>query len=50
MTQLSVLFLGTGGSWPTQKRNVTSIAIRRGSEVILFDCGEGTQRQFQKSR
>ena len=50
MTQLSILFLGTSGSWPTIKRNVTSIAIKRGSEVILFDCGEGTQRQFQKSK
>jgi len=50
MTQLSIIFLGTSGSWPTVKRNVTSIAIKRGSEVILFDCGEGTQRQFQKSR
>ena len=50
MTQLSIIFLGTSGSWPTIKRNVTSIAIKRGSEVILFDCGEGTQRQFQKSK
>jgi len=50
MTQLNIFFLGTGGSWPTVKRNVTSIAIKRGSEVILFDCGEGTQRQFQKSK
>jgi len=50
MTQLDIIFLGTGGSWPTIKRNVTSIAIKRGSEVILFDCGEGTQRQFQKSK
>jgi len=49
MTQLSVIFLGTGGSWPTVKRNVSSLAIKRGSEIILFDCGEGTQRQFQKS-
>jgi len=49
MTQLSIIFLGTGGSWPTVKRNVSSVAIKRGSEVILFDCGEGTQRQFQKS-
>jgi ribonuclease Z len=48
--QLSVIFLGTSGSWPTINRNVTSIAIKRGSEVILFDCGEGTQRQFQKSK
>jgi len=50
MTQLKIIFLGTGGSWPTVKRNVTSIAIKRGSEIILFDCGEGTQRQFQKSK
>jgi len=50
MTQLSIIFLGTGGSWPTVKRNVTSVAIKRGGEVILFDCGEGTQRQLQKSK
>ena len=50
MTQLSIIFLGTGGSWPTVKRNVASIAVKRAAEVILFDCGEGTQRQFQKSK
>ena len=50
MTQLNIIFLGTGGSWPTIKRNVTSIAVKRNSEIILFDCGEGTQRQFQKSK
>lgn len=50
MTQLTITFLGTSGSWPTAKRNVTAIAIKRESEVILFDCGEGTQRQFQKSK
>ncbi|MEF8879826.1 MAG: ribonuclease Z [Candidatus Thermoplasmatota archaeon] len=49
MTQLSIIFLGTGGSWPTVQRNVTSVAIRRNSDITLFDCGEGTQRQFQKS-
>jgi len=50
MTQLNIIFLGTGGSWPTVKRNVSSIAIKRDGEIILFDCGEGTQRQFQKSK
>jgi ribonuclease Z len=49
MTQLRIIFLGTGGSWPTVKRNVSSLAIKRGSEILLFDCGEGTQRQFQLS-
>jgi len=50
MTQLSIIFLGTGGSWPTVKRNVSSLAVKRAGEIILFDCGEGTQRQFQKSK
>ena len=50
MTQLSIIFLGTGGSWPSVKRNVSSVAIKRAREIILFDCGEGTQRQFQKSK
>jgi ribonuclease Z len=49
MTQLSIIFLGTGGSWPTVNRNVTAIGVKRGGEVLLFDCGEGTQRQIQRS-
>ena len=49
MTQLKIIFLGTGGSWPTVKRNVSSIALKRSGEINLFDCGEGTQRQFQRS-
>ena len=36
MTQLSIIFLGTGGSWPTLKRNVLSIAIKR-AETFLDD-------------
>ncbi|MCD6572290.1 MAG: ribonuclease Z [Thermoplasmata archaeon] len=48
--QLEIIFLGTGGSWPTVKRNVSAIAIKRGGEILLFDCGEGTQRQIQKSK
>ena len=43
---MKVVFLGTGGSWPTKFRNVMSIALQFGSETILFDCGEGTQRQM----
>lgn len=48
--QLYIHFLGTGGSWPTVQRNVSAVAIKRGGEIILFDCGEGTQRQFQRSK
>src|SRR3989304_529596 len=46
---MQIVFLGTSGSWPTPKRNVSAIAIKRGPEVLLFDCGEGTQRQFMLS-
>ena len=49
MSQMEIHFLGTGGSWPTPERNVTAIAIKLGAEVILLDCGEGTQRQFMSS-
>ncbi len=44
-----MIFLGTGGSLPSPKRNVTAVAVQVGSEVVLFDCGEGTQRQFMFS-
>jgi ribonuclease Z len=45
---LSVRFLGTSASRPTVERNVTSIAVIREGETLLFDCGEGTQRQMMR--
>lgn len=46
---LSIFFAGTGGSVPTARRGLPAILIRRGGEKLLFDCGEGTQRQLLKS-
>lgn len=46
---LSVVFLGTGGSVPSARRSTASVLIARGGDRILFDCGEGTQRQLQRS-
>src|SRR6059036_4384336 len=43
---IDVIFLGTGGSLPTKERGLPSVALRRDGEIILFDCGEGTQRQM----
>jgi ribonuclease Z len=43
---IEVIFLGTGGSLPTRERGLPSVALRRDGELILFDCGEGTQRQM----
>lgn len=45
---LSVTFLGTGAACPTIDRNVASLAIQREGETLIFDCGEGTQRQMMR--
>jgi len=44
---MEVLFLGTSGMHPTKERNLFSILVSHGSENILVDCGEGTQRQMR---
>jgi ribonuclease Z len=45
---LSVTFLGTGAACPTVDRNVTGLAVQREGELLLFDCGEGSQRQMMR--
>ena len=47
---ISVTFLGTGGSVPSKHRALPSVLVRRGPELLLFDCGEGTQRQFLQAK
>jgi ribonuclease Z len=47
---LHVHFLGTAGALPTPQRNPACIMIRRGSDTILFDCGEGAQQQMMRAR
>ena len=49
MSQLTITFLGTSGSMPTKERGSSSLVIRLGRELIMFDCGEGTQRQMVKA-
>jgi ribonuclease Z len=46
---LDIVFLGTSGSVPTARRGLAGTLVRRGGERILFDCGEGTQRQLLRS-
>ena len=45
---LRVTFLGTGGAVPTTQRNTSSVLCRREGDRLLFDCGEGTQRQMMR--
>lgn len=47
---LTVTFLGTAGSLPTPERNPSAVLINREGELILFDCGEGTQRQMMRAK
>ena len=46
---LDVLFVGTAGSAPSVRRGLPATLVRRGGERLLFDCGEGTQRQLIRS-
>jgi len=46
---MKIVFLGTGGTYPSKQRNVTSVAVQMPGEVVMFDCGEGTQRQLMQS-
>lgn len=49
MSQLKITFLGTSGSMPTPQRGSSSVVMRRGRKLIMFDCGEGTQRQMTRA-
>lgn len=49
MVNLTITFLGTSSAVPTPERGLSSIAITRGSELLLFDAGEGMQRNFIKA-
>jgi ribonuclease Z len=46
---LDLVFLGTSASVPTANRNLSALLVRRGGDRLLFDCGEGTQRQLLRS-
>jgi ribonuclease Z len=46
---LSVFLAGTAGSVPSARRGLPAVLVRRGGDRLLFDCGEGTQRQLLRS-
>ncbi len=48
LSVLRLTFLGTSSSRPTVRRGVASLAVKRGGDLYLFDCGEGTQRQMMR--
>jgi ribonuclease Z len=46
---LSLAFLGTGASVPTARRATACQLLMRGGDRLMFDCGEGSQRQMHRS-
>jgi ribonuclease Z len=49
MVDMQLVFLGTSSAVPTADRGLSSIALMRGTELLLFDAGEGMQRNFIKA-
>src|ERR671928_1354470 len=49
MVNMRMVFLGTSSAVPTLERGLSSIALLRGAELLLFDAGEGMQRNFIKA-
>lgn len=47
---MKVTFLGTSGAVPTTERNTSALIVEREGDRLLFDCGEGTQRQMMRYR
>ena len=50
MVNMKLIFLGTSAATPTMERGLSSIALVRGGELMIFDTGEGMQRNFIKAR
>lgn len=46
---MDITFLGTSSAQPSSTRNHQAMALRVNGDIWLFDCGEATQHQFQKS-
>lgn len=49
LANMQMVFLGTSSAAPTAERGLSSIAIMRDGELLLFDAGEGMQRNFIKA-
>lgn len=47
---MKIVFLGTSAAIPTEKRCLSSIAIKRGGELLIFDAGEGMQKNFLQAK
>ncbi|KAI0650421.1 Metallo-hydrolase/oxidoreductase [Trametes meyenii] len=49
LSSVNITILGSASAQPSSTRNHSSLALRLDGDVWLFDCGEATQHQIQKS-
>lgn len=47
---MNITFLGTSSAVPSKYRNHPAITLKAFGEIMLFDCGEGTQRQLTNAK
>lgn len=47
---MKIVFLGVGGGMPSQLRALPAVALKLNGQILLWDCGEGTQMQLQRTR
>lgn len=45
---IDVALLGTGGTLPLPDRFLSAVLVRCGGQLVLIDCGEGTQVSLRK--
>ena len=50
LSSIDITFLGTASAQPSSSRNHSSLALKISGDVWLFDCGEATQHQVQRSK
>ena len=48
--EMRIVTLGTGGAIPTVRRSLPATVLIHKGEMLLFDCGEGTQLQMRRAR
>ena len=50
MVDMKIVFLGTSAAIPTHKRSLSSIVLKRADELLIFDVGEGMQKNFLQAK
>ena len=50
MVDMKIVFLGTSAAIPTHKRSLSSIVLKRADELLIFDVGEGMQKNFLQTK